>query len=401
MVTIKPYLDCRRQKQDGTFPLKIRVSSNRKSFYLVTSFNLTKKYWDQKKSKVKSNYSNHRLLNLCIDKRILEIEELLLLHGSPEKLSIVELRQLIENRQKPVSVSGFARQLIRTLEAENKHGNALVYHTALKKLESHFGSNLSFEDLNFSLLTTFQQRMAQEGMSVNGISNYLRTIRALYNKAIQANLVDKSNYPFHRFKIKTEKTVVRALSISELQKLAAIEFEAETAEWRAHRLFFLSFALIGINVIDLAQLRRSDIQGERIHYKRQKTHKVYSVRINSMAKRILDELAVDGYYLLPLLPPIRQSSSEVKRISMQQTKNSNKHLKRIGEKLGLRLKLTTYVARHSWASTAKQLGYSNELIADAMGHSIGNSVTAVYLEKFSNEKIDEMNEEVCTLIRNL
>jgi integrase/recombinase XerD len=200
MVTIKPYLDCRKQKQDGTYPLKIRVTSNRKSFYLPTSFSLEQKFWDQKKLRVKSNHHNYKWLNLSLAKRLLEIEETMLQHESAEQLSPNELRQHIGRTQNPLGVSPFTRQLISKMEAENKHGNAQVYVQALSKLESHFGSNLSFENLNHSLLTTFQERMMREGMSVNGMSTYLCTLRAVYNKAIEANLVDRGKYPFHRFK---------------------------------------------------------------------------------------------------------------------------------------------------------------------------------------------------------
>jgi len=398
MVTITAYLDCRKKKQDGSFPLKVRVSSNGKSFYLQTGISLEKKFWDPKKTKCLQICPNFKLINLRIAKRILAVEEIILLHDGSEHLSVLELRQIIERKENPIGVSEFTRQLITEMESRDKHGNAQVYFQALAKFESHFGQKIAFESINLSLLNTFHERMNKEGLSTNGISVYLRTLRAVYNKAIEAGHVNRGRYPFHRFKIKAEKTIVRALSIPELQKLATLKLEPTTAEWKAHRLFFLSFALVGMNLIDLCQLTMSNIQGERIHYRRQKTHKVYSVKITPLAREILDELSVDGHYLLPLLPATRLPFSEVKRISKQQTKNTNKHLKRIGEQLGLKLMLTTYVARHSWASTAKQLGYSNELIADAMGHSIGNSVTAVYLDKFSNEKVDEMNEAICRIL---
>ncbi len=130
MVTIKPYLDCRKQKQDGSYPLKLRISSKRKSFYLATSFSLETKHWDQKKLKVRSHHPNHRLLNLFIFKKTLEVEEIILLHANPEGLSIMELRQLIERRQNPVGVCDFTRQIIANMESENKHGNAQVYSQA-------------------------------------------------------------------------------------------------------------------------------------------------------------------------------------------------------------------------------------------------------------------------------
>ena len=376
----------------------MRVTAHGNSYYLPTSITLEKKFWDSRSNKVLQKYPNAKLLNLAIAKKKLTIEEVLFSQDNVEELSIHELKLVLNRQDSRTSFNEFTRKLIGKLKKENKYGNAQVYEQTLSKLESHFGGTLSFNQVSYGLLCSLRDKMTTEGMSVNGMSVYFRTIRAIYNKAIEANLVDRSLYPFYRFKIRNEQTLVRALTMEELKAVAALKLEPGGAQWDARNYFLLSYSLIGMNLIDMCMLTSQNVQGDRINFKRQKTGKVYSVKLNNLSRQILEHYAQDGYYLLPLLSENKLPMSEVKRISKQSTKTLNKHLKRIGEELGLNVKLTTYVARHTWASTAKKLGYTNELIADAMGHSIGNSTTAIYLDRFENEKIDQLNLEVCKVV---
>jgi site-specific recombinase XerD len=154
--------------------------------------------------------------------------------------------------------------------------------------------------------------------------------------------------------------------------------------------------LIGLSFTDLAYLTKKNIQDGRVVYRRRKTHKNYSIKLYPKAAVILNELHQKGdKYLLPILPnEVIEDSLKAKQTIHQWIKTTNKYLKRLGMEVGIEASLTTYVARHTFATTAKKLGYSNELIAEALGHEYGNKITNIYLDSFDKEVVDEMHRRV-------
>jgi hypothetical protein len=246
------------------------------------------------------------------------------------------------------------------------------------------------------LLEQFSHQLSVEGLKVNSISNYFRTLRAIYNKAIKQKVVERSLYPFYDLKIKSERTSKRAVLRQDLAKLEQLQFEEKTAECRALKCFLLSFYLIGVSFTDLAYLTKKSIQDGRVVYRRRKTHKNYSIILFPQAEAIINAFHQDGAkYLLPILPnDIIEDSLAAKQLIHQWIKTTNKYLKRLGKDVGIEPALTTYVARHTFATTAKKLGYSNELIAEALGHEYGNRITNIYLDSFDKEVVDEMHGRV-------
>lgn len=161
----------------------------------------------------------------------------------------------------------------------------------------------------------------------------------------------------------------------------------------------LTFSLIGINFTDLVQLTPDNIKNGRVTYRRQKTKKLYDVKLTHQASTILDYYkGKSDKYLLPVLPADLASQAEIKKVTSDKLKQVNHKLKKIGKQLFFQNPLTTYVARHSWATSAKKHGYSNELIAEALGHGYGNIITSIYLDSFDKENIDEMNQRLCNTV---
>jgi len=160
----------------------------------------------------------------------------------------------------------------------------------------------------------------------------------------------------------------------------------------------LSFYLRGINFRDLALLTNDNLQDNRITYRRAKTNKIYSIKVEPVALDILNSYKPkDSKYLLPIIDD-KYTSTEIPRIAKAALKNTNsRHLKKVAEQLEIN-QLTFYYARYTWANIAKQLGYSKDKIAEALGHEYGNKVTGIYLDSYGNEVIDEMNLEVIKAI---
>jgi len=251
---------------------------------------------------------------------------------------------------------------------------------------------VKLSDIDYNLLLKYEQILIQEGMSVNGIANLMRHLKAIINRAIKSGYLKREDYAFHNYQIKTEKTRKRALSMSEFQNILAQELPADSKEHEAREYFILIFCLIGINWIDLANLKPEDLLEDKIIYKRRKTKKLYDVLLSSMAKEIIDKLWVpSSKYLLPILPNHELTAQEERAWTDNKLRLCNKFLKKLGERCKLQYPLTTYVARHSWATTAKHLGFSNELIAEALGHDYGLNVTNIYLDNFDKSKVYEAN----------
>lgn len=403
MANAKIILDTRRAKSDGSFNVVIRVTHFKKVYTINTGVSVMEKYWDEKNSEVSKAHPNSKLLNLKVSKHFFLIQKAIL--KLEDDFSIEDLRDLIDGKpkEKLTTFKSFADELISQMMQIGQTGNALVYQTAVNRLIGYCGKDISFVELNFTLLDQFRHHLLISGLKQNSISNYFRTIRAIYNKAIKLKLVDRSCYPFFDISIKSEKTVKRAILGDDICRLEQILCTLETAPrmpskvvWESLNYFLLSYYLIGISFTDLAYLKPENIVDGRLVYKRRKTHKNYSVKVFPKAKKILSKLVSNkSKFLLSILPDgVSEDSKDAKRVIKQWIKTTNKYLKRLSEEAEIKGVVTTYVARHTFATTAKRLGYSNELIAEALGHEYGNKTTNIYLDAFDRKVIDDMHHKV-------
>ncbi len=248
--------------------------------------------------------------------------------------------------------------------------------------------NRPIERISKSYLEEFGMWLKSHGNSPNTIALHYRNMRTIFNDAIDNDV--STYYPFRRFKIKTVQTAKRSLSVEELRTF--FSSAVDDTERRYLDTFKLIFFLVGINMVDLCQLREITSEG-RIEYTRSKTKRLYSIKVEPEALEIIERYRGEKY----LLDIYDTYSSHV--FYRQKT---NKHLQRIGHTIiGKRGKksytplhpsITTYWARHSWATIAASLDVPKETIAAALGHG-GNSVTDIYID-FDRSKIDDANRRV-------
>ena len=403
MVYLKVILDDRKAKQGKHYPIVVRITYNRKATTFSTGIRVEKEYWDKYSSRILPNHPNQLRLNASISEYFLKIQKITLdLEGS-ESFSVEELKIRLAEKSKPaesrssITFNVYSETLISEMLSVNRSGNAIIYQTASNRLIKYLGNKpLKFKEIDYNLLEGFRLALYKDGVKPNTVSNYFRTIRAIYNKAIKAKLVDRSYYPFQDISIKSERTTKRSIAISDLKLIYNLNLKPSSREWHARNYFFLSFSLIGISFTDLAYLKPSNISKGRLTYRRRKTHKEYNIKLSALAKEIFNHYhGSNSKYLLPILAPsIVEDSLDAKKKIFQWIKTTNKWIGKLGEKCDIRDNLTTYVARHTWATTAKRLGYSNELIAEAMGHEYGNRITNIYLDNFEQSVIDDLNERV-------
>jgi site-specific recombinase XerD len=398
MATLKTLLDTRRQKSDGCYNIIFRITHNRNNYSINSGVAVLAHQWNDKKSEINKLHPNANLLNLKITQQYFKIQKVIL--QLDDEFSMEQLRFMIDDNPKKqlnTTFITFADKLIAQMIETNKTGNALVYQTAVNQLMVCVNNDqLLFSDIDYEVLEKFSNYLIKKGLRVNTISNYIRTVRAIYNKAIKLKVVERSCYPFHDFSIKSEKTAKRAISKDDITKLKQLNLEVNSTAERSLKCFLLSFYLRGISFTDLAYLKQSNIIDGRVVYKRRKTHKNYSIKLFPEAQVMFEQLHVDGSdYLLPILPNNTQEDSiETKKVIRQYIKTTNKYLKRMSEQVGLCSPVTTYTSRHSFGTIAKRLGYSNELIAEALGHEYGNKITNIYLDSFDTDVLDTMHKHV-------
>jgi len=340
-----------------------------------------------------------------LSKKYYEIQKVIVQLEDGEGYSFDKLRLILNPKadepQKQLSFNEFAQQVISEMLIVKRTGNALIYTTAVNRLINYCdGSEIQFEAITYTLLDEFRSKLIQQGLRKNSIGNYFRSLRSLYNKAIKAKVIDRVHYPFSDISIKTEKTAKRAISSRELTNIYNYPRKEHSQEWHSCNYFFLSFALRGMSFTDMAYLKPANITKGYISYRRRKTKKLYTIKLHPVALRILSFYnESDNGYLLPIFPKtIIEDSEGATKVTRQWIKTTNKYLNRVAKCCGFESNLTTYVIRHTWATTAKRLGFSNEMIAEAMGHEYGNKITNIYLDDFEQTLIDQMNDIVITSI---
>jgi integrase/recombinase XerD len=401
MVTYKVVLDERRANNRGTYPVMFRITSNRMTSNYSTGIALLKEHWDQEASLVRNLCPNYRELNKNLSSKFLKAQRLILQLEEDGEFTFETFKQRMSTKpvvkqQKTLFVA-YANQLVADMIEVKRVGNALVYQTAINRVSS-FSNNmaLNFHDIDYAFIERFKHHLAKDGVKPNTVGNYLRSIRAIYNKAIKAKLADRTCYPFHEITIKTEKTAKRAISNGEISSIYKSAYKPYSPKWHARNYFLLSFSLRGISFTDLAYLTTSNIKDGIVTYKRKKTGAQLSVRLNQLATDIFQLYrGTNQWYLLPVFThDISEDGIKAKASSRQWIKTTNKWLKRIASDCDIQADVTTYVTRHSWATIAKKLGYSNELIAECLGHQYGNKITNIYLDNFDQHLIDDGNEKV-------
>jgi integrase len=279
-----------------------------------------------------------------------------------------------------------------------------VYSCAVNKLKTFVGNSCPFENLTYKKLTEFQDSMLAEQIKVNTISVYMRTIRAVFNRAIREGLIPATCYPFTAYRIKNEKTINRTLTLKEMRSIAKLKLEPGTPIWHWRNYFLLSFCLIGINFADLLTLTGSNLVDGRVVFRRKKTGKVYSIYLHRYADDILsnyvdiNSIAKDAL----LLPVLKQTKDPVKLKTdiWQAIKTCNEYLVRIAKACSCPKAVSTYYGRYAWANLARSLGYSKDVIGQALGHSSygSNAVTSIYLDDYDNGVIDGANAKVLTAV---
>ena len=400
MATVKIHLLKVRTLKDKTHPLYLNIIHKRVRRRFATGISVKEADWDPDRNQI-INYPskqknlflkrNHYLKTLLLDAEgiILKLES----EGKPYTADdIITLLKGVDSS----SFAEFTDKLIEELRKQGRSGNANSYkNTKSVFLNQINKKDINFDEINYSLLKKFETNLLNKDnpVSVNGISFYMRTIRAIYNRAIKEGAAKKENYPFEEYKIKNTKTQKRALSKDEIKKIRDANLDGKPGQERARDYFMFSFYCMGMSFVDVAHLKVKNITKGRLYYSRLKTSQLYNFELLPPALEIIkkySDLKDKEAYIFPILNPEAEDPHRDYKTSMI---NNNTKLKKINEKLKLPINLTFYVARHSWATIAKRTGISTAIISEGLGHTT-EKTTQIYLDSFENSVLDEANKKI-------
>ena len=250
--------------------------------------------------------------------------------------------------------------------------------------------NICFDEIDVNWLKRYEQFLREKRLSENTIGIRFRNLRAIYNVAVEEDVVSSDRYPFKKFKIAriNQETIKRALTKADIERILSFKSSNNFMRFPID-IFAFTYYCGGINFTDIAKLTQANIMDGRLIYKRQKTKKLIRIPLQPQALALIKKYhSANSPYLFPILSPFHKTEEQkADRIHKVITK-VNERLKQIGEILKLPIKLTTYVARHSQATVMKRAGVSTAVIREIMGHS-SERVTQIYLDSFDNEQIDE------------
>lgn len=385
MATTKLYLDNRRLKDDGTAPIKITISHNRKATHLPTGICVRPEHWDNRSLQVVGITTKHQL-NRQIASIKHEVDSIIMDIKRINTMTVQAIRKHIEDTMSgTMEVGNLIAPRFANYANNLSKRTQEIYSSTYRKL-SAFDRNfesLTFDDINKDWLRRFDAFMIKDTPSVNARNIHMRNIRAVFNDAIDNEVT--TNYPFRTFSIRNTATRKRSYTIDEIRKVLASDLPGRHGKYMD--LFKLSFYLIGINIIDMLYL--NNIYKGRVEYNRSKTKRPYSIKIEPEAMSIIEKYRGDNY-LLKYMDSNKNYRTVYKHLYLALTESVDM-LNTIDDGVTIP-KLTTYWARHTWATIASELDIPKDTIAAALGHG-GNSVTDIYIN-FDIKKVDEANRKV-------
>jgi integrase/recombinase XerD len=382
--------DVRRLKKDGTYPVKLRITHNREQKYYPTAFSLTKEDFEKAQgSKPRNEHKDISLKLQSNEKKASDIIKGLQLftwqgfekHYLKDKVATSTLNHVFDAH-------------IATLRAEGRIGTAVSYECAQSSL-SKFIPKVKYVDVTPDSLRKYERWMIGNGKSITTVGIYLRAVRAIFNNAISEGFLAKELYPFgkRKYEIPTANNVKKALTLKDIGSIYYYQAELNTTAEMAKDYWVFMYLCNGINVKDMCLLRYENIKDNVLEFERAKTsrtkRKVELIRVSMSedVKRIIEKrgcLRKDGStFIFPILSKGLTPERE-RQLIKQITSLINDHMKVIAVKLQITNEVTTYAARHSFATILQRSGASTEFISEALGHS-NVRTTQSYLAGFEDE----------------
>lgn len=440
---------------DGSHPFWVRITKDRQTRYIATGLSLLPKYWNEKytnyREAIRKNYPAPYRDELITrlsewEKKYTDAARVMADEDTPHRAADVA-DKAIEKRQiqRKYTLLQYLSEQINTMHELGKIGYSAVYVdlknqlTKFLKEEYDGRKDILFQEVTVRFLNDFENWFVKRGNMGTSLSVRFRTLRTLYNRAIAEGITDANHYPFARnvaetkkfsvgkFSLKTKKRAITRQQIASIEQYepeggaAAADFPGirnpgaaaknkNTADverlTRAKNVFLFSFYVAGINFVDMAQLRWSNLQrdtdgSQRVSYTRQKTGGFFNLKLSAAALQIAEFYRpMTGHhaenYIFDILDrDTHKTPTQIKYRLTKMLTQVNGTLKEIGKKLGIETKLTTYVSRHSFATNAIGSGFGEDAVRHSLGHQT-EAQTRTYIAEFDLKRSDAMLDAMST-----
>lgn len=275
-----------------------------------------------------------------------------------------------------------------------RHGTAMTYSNAYQRFkEFRADADLTFDQLTPGMIEEYEAWLTNRRLMQNTIRFYLRTLHTLLYKAVDEGLLSDDNKLFSRVRLAYVSTTKRAISTEDIRAIQQLELPPDSIQSFARDLFMFSFYTRGMSFVDIAYLKKKDLKNGLLSYCRKKTNQQITIAWEQELQDIVDRYSAqtgDTPYMLPII----KNTDETEYVQYKRVQtNINRALKRIGTMAGLKLPVTMYVARHSWASIARDMDISISVISEGMGHQ-SCKTTQIYLDTLDTSKITAANRMI-------
>ena len=389
-ITLSVFFDTRRAIDGDKYPVKIRVRYKRDRKDYVTGKKLTEEEWNKLPVTKSAQFVK---LRDEIQASFKIVDDIVLDLFRNDMFSFETLNTRLGKCTTDTINTAFAAK-IEALRKDGAIGNMFNYQTAMRSIEAFAGNKIAFNDITSDWLKRYEKHLISEGKSYVTVSMYVRCIRAIMNDAKRAGTLKETQYPFGRDKYEVPAGEGRKLALTMEQIKAVITYTdgRETTE-RYRDLWFFSYLCNGVNFGDMLQLRYRDIENDEICWYRAKT-----IRTSKNKKKICATLTAEMQAIIDkwgnpdkkpdtvIFPYLNGDEEPIKKkkIILDVIKRTNKRLKIIGKAVGIE-GLSTYTARHSYATVLKRSGANIAFISESLGHS-DLKTTENYLASFEKEE---------------
>lgn len=382
-------------------PIVYFVTHRRVVRQITTEYKVFSYEWDDKQSRlVATPVSERTAAILAIAQKIRRDMNRLdkIINGlncDKREFATEEIVRLFHETKRGVSFFEFMEEVILQLKRLGKERTAENYITAFNSFKRfRNGNDISLNEIDSDLMTEYEASLKSYGVAMNTVSFYNRILRAVYNRAVEKEMTVQ-RYPFKHVYTGIDKTVKRAVPLKIIKRIKDLDLSFKSSLDFARDMFLFSFYTRGMSFIDMAYLKKKDLQNGILSYRRRKTGQQLFIKWEKSMQEIIDKYpANENGYLLPIIKTDRNERLQYRNA----LRLVNNKLKEISVSIGLQAKLTMYVSRHSWASIAKSQNIPLSVISAGMGHDSENT-TQIYLASLDNSTIDKANDLILKKLR--
>ncbi|MCF2516995.1 site-specific integrase [Dyadobacter sp. CY351] len=388
------------------YPIMLRIIIDRKNQLVSTKKSCKQENWLVSQQQVARGHPKHQEINLLLRTIVSELDFLIISEGKKgRKPTFDEMKSVVRSltgaTKEPESKSLFKlfEDHIALLNQQNRIGYADTFKFTLSSLKGFVkNKDRDLLSINLNFLKKYEEYLMERGCAITTRSVYLRTFRTMWKVAIREKFCPEGHYPFKELafgKYNNPRTKKRAIQKSQIDQISALVIDPMNDTLINSRNYFLfSFYCRGINFTDLASLKWDNIVDDELEYIRSKTKEEFRFKLHPEAMRILDFYRSlrgnsDAGYIFPILYKRHDSIQSIRYRKQKIRTRVNKDLQELGAILGIQKNLTTYVARHSYATTLRRNGVSKENIGRSLGHD-SLKTTDIYLEDIGDPILDDL-----------